>query len=120
MAKGPKFPGGGFGGFGGANLNQLMKQAQKMQADMAKAQEELKDLVVEGTAGGGMVTVKVNGSHFIDSLTINPEAVDPEDVDMLQDMIIAAVNDAMNKLEDASSSKMSGITGGLGNLPFGL
>ncbi len=120
MAKGRKgFPGAGFpGGFGGANLNQLMKQAQKMQAEMAKAQEEIKETVVEASAGGGVVTVRVNGDHHIEALTIKPEAVDPDDVELLQDLITVAINDAMTQLEEASSSKMSGITGGIGNLPF--
>lgn len=115
-------PRGGFGGgFGGANMNQLMKQAQQMQKDMAKAQEEVQALEIEHTAGGGMITVKVNGNHQVVDLKIEPDAVDPEDVDMLQDMIMAAINGAMEKLDEASEARMSqasGGLGGLGNLPF--
>ncbi len=114
---------GGFpGGFGGGNINQLMKQAQKMQADLAKAQEEIADLVVEHTAGGGMVTVKMNGEHELLELNIDPDALDPEDVDILQDTIIAAINGANKKLAEESDNKMGGLTsglpGGLGGLGF--
>lgn len=115
-------PRGGFGGgFGGANMSQLMKQAQQMQKDMAKAQEEVAALEIEHTAGGGMITVKVNGKNQLVDLKIEPDAVDPEDVEMLQDMIIAAVNGALEKVAEASEARMaqaSGGLGGLGNLPF--
>ncbi len=107
---------GGFGG-GGGNMQQLMQQAQKMQQEMAKAQEEISALEIEYTAGGGMVTAKINGEHRLVSLTIDPEAVDPEDVDILQDMIVAAINGAEDKLSEESESKMSrfsGMAGGLG------
>ncbi len=108
--------GGGFpGGMGGANMNQLMKQAQKMQEEMAKAQNEIQESVVEFSAGGGMVSCKMNGNHELLELTIDPDAVDPEDVDMLQDMIIAAVNGAKDELEKLSESKMGQFNlGGLG------
>ena len=107
---------------GQPNLNQMMKQVQKMQADMAKAQEELKNEVVEASAGGGMVTVKISGELELKELTIDPDAVDPEDVEMLQDMVQAAVNEAIRAAQELATSKMGGITGGLGGLggPGGL
>ncbi|MGI6077328.1 MAG: YbaB/EbfC family nucleoid-associated protein [Fastidiosipilaceae bacterium] len=119
MAKGRRggFPGGNRFGGGGGNLNQLMKQAQKMQEEMAKAQEEIANLEVEGSSGGGMVQVKINGDHRIIELNIEPEAVDPDDVDMLEDMVIAAINDAMNKLDKASEERMGSVTGGLPGMP---
>ena len=98
-------------------MNQLMKQAQKMQKDMLKAQEEIAASEIEYSAGGGMVTVKMNGEHELLSLEIEPDAVDPDDVEMLQDMIIAAVNGANEKLAEESEAKMSrfsGLAGGLG------
>lgn len=111
------FPGGAGGGFGGANLNQLMKQAQKMQEEMAKAQEEIQELEVETTAGGGMIRIKVNGQHQITDLEIAPEAVDPDDVEMLQDMVAAAVNEAMAKLDEACAKRMDSVTGGMPSMP---
>ena len=101
------------------NMNQILKQAQKMQEDMLAAQESLKDEVVEATAGGGMVTVKASGDLQIKSITIDPEAVDPEDVEMLQDTVLAAVNGALNAAQELAASKMGGIAGGLGG-PGGL
>ena len=98
------------------NMNQLLKQAQKMQEDMLAAQESLKDEVVESSAGGGMVTVQATGDLTIKSITIDPEAVDPEDVELLQDMVLAAVNGALNSAQDLAASKMGGIAGGLGGL----
>src|SRR6185436_7124355 len=89
---------------GQPNLNQMMKQVQKMQADMAKAQEELKNEVVEASAGGGMVTVKISGELELKELTIDPGAVDPEDVEMLQDMVQAAVNEAIRRLRERARS----------------
>jgi DNA-binding YbaB/EbfC family protein len=100
-------------------MNQILKQAQKMQEDMLAAQESLKDEVVEATAGGGMVTVKASGDLQIKSITIDPEAVDPEDVEMLQDTVLAAVNGALNAAQELAASKMGGIAGGLGG-PGGL
>jgi nucleoid-associated protein EbfC len=97
----------------------MMKQVQKMQADMAKAQEELKNEVVEASAGGGMVTVKISGDLELRELRIDPEAVDPEDVELLQDMVQAAVNEAIRSAQELAASKMGAATGGLGG-PGGL
>ena len=97
---------------GGMNMN-MIKQAQKMQQDMLKMQEEMEAKEYEATSGGGMVTARVNGKHELVSLTINPEAVDPDDVEMLQDMVVAAVNEAMRKAEADQSASMSKLTGGL-------
>ncbi len=101
------------------NMNQMMKQVQKMQADMMAAQEALKDETVEATAGGGMVTVTVTGDQVVKSITIDPEAVDPEDVDMLSDMVLAAVNEGLRKSQELAASKLGAVTGGLGG-PGGL
>jgi DNA-binding YbaB/EbfC family protein len=98
------------------NLNQMMKQVQQMQAEMMKAQEELKNEVVEASAGGGMVRVKISGDLQLKELTIDPEAVDPEDVELLQDMVQAAVNEAIRSAQELASSKMGGLAGGLGGL----
>ena len=97
---------------GGMNMN-MIKQAQKMQQDMLKMQEEMEAKEYEATSGGGMVTARVNGKHELMSLTINPEAVDPDDVEMLQDMVVAAVNEAMRKAEAEASQSMAKGTGGL-------
>lgn len=102
-----------FGGFGGPNMQQLMRQAQKMQQQMEQAQADLETKEYEASAGGGAVTCKVNGKREIVSLTIKPEAVDPEDVEMLQDMVVAAVNEAMRKADAESAANMSRLTGGL-------
>lgn len=91
----------------------LMKQAQKMQRDMAKAQEELGSLEVSATAGGGMVTVKANGKNEILEIRINPEAVDPDDVEMLEDLVLAAVNEAIRQATEAASEHMAKVTGPL-------
>jgi hypothetical protein len=99
------------------NMNQMMQQVQKMQADMVKAQEELKNEVVEASAGGGMVTVKVTGGLEVKEIRIDPEAIDPEDADMLSDMVLAAVNEAIRAAQELASSKMGGITGGMGDMP---
>lgn len=105
---------GGFpGGFGG-NMGNLMKQAQKMQKDMEKLQAELQERTVEVTAGGGAITVVVTGKKEIKEIAIKPEVVDPEDVEMLQDLILAAVNEALRKADDMVNSEMGKITGGLG------
>ena len=103
---------GGPGMGGGMNMN-MIKQAQKMQQDMLKMQEEMESKEYDATAGGGMVKAVVNGKHELLSLTINPEAVDPEDVEMLQDMVVAAVNEAMRKGEAEAAQNMSKLTGGL-------
>jgi nucleoid-associated protein EbfC len=99
---------------GQPNMNQMMKQVQKMQADMVKAQEELAAEVVEASAGGGMVVVKISGDLELKELKIDPDAVDPEDVDMLQDMVQAAVNEAIRSAQELAASKMNAATGGLG------
>jgi DNA-binding YbaB/EbfC family protein len=96
------------------NMNQMLKQVQQMQAEMMKAQESLKDEVVEASAGGGMVTVKVTGELEIKELTIDPGAVDPEDVEMLQDMVLAATNEALRSAQELAANRMSAATGGLG------
>ena len=98
------------------NMQQMLKQAQKMQQDMLPAQESLKDEVVEASAGGGMVTVQVTGDLDVKSITIDPEAVDPEDVELLQDMVLAAVNEALRSAQELAASKLGGIAGGLGGL----
>lgn len=106
---------GGYRGnpmMGGMNMN-MIKQAQKMQQDMLKMQEELETKEYEATVGGGMVCAKVNGKHELVSININPEAVDADDVEMLQDMIIAAVNEAMRTAESEASANMSKLTGGM-------
>ncbi|MCD6182632.1 MAG: YbaB/EbfC family nucleoid-associated protein [Candidatus Cloacimonetes bacterium] len=106
---------GGFPG-GGQGMKDLMKQAQKMQQDMVKAQEELANKEEEGSAGGGMVTVRVNGKNEILAVKIDPEVVDPDDVEMLEDLIMAAVNEALGKISKTSSDELSKLTGGL-NIP---
>ena len=100
----------------GGNMNNMIKQAQKMQQNMMKMQEELEQTEFEATSGGGAVSVKMSGKKELLSINIKPEAVDPEDVEMLQDLILTAVNDVIKKVDDANSSKMSSITGGL-NIP---
>jgi nucleoid-associated protein EbfC len=102
----------------GPNMNQILKQAQQMQAEMAKAQEELKNEIVEASAGGGMVKVTMTGDMQLRAIEISPEAVDPEDVDMLQDMVAAAVNEALRSAQELASTRMGGIAGlGGGGLP---
>ena len=105
---------GGFpGGMGGMNMNNLMKQAQKMQQDLLKMQQEMEEKQYEATAGGGVITAVVSGKRELVRVTIDPEAVDPDDVEMLQDMVVAAVNEAMRKAEADSAQNMSKLTGGL-------
>jgi len=104
---------GGFGMGGGMNMQAMMKQAQKLQEQMKQAQEEIKTTEVEGSAGGGMVTATVNGKHELVGIEIKPEAVDPDDVEMLQDMVIAAVNEAMRAADAEAANNMSRLTGGL-------
>jgi len=95
------------------NINQLMKQAKKMQAKMAELQAELEQKTVESSAGGGMVKVIANGKQEILSITIDPEVVNAEDIEMLQDLILAAVNDALRKAQEMVAEEMSKLTGGL-------
>ena len=113
MSKRGGFP--GIGGFGGMNINQLMKEAKKMQADMEKSQAELSEKEFDASAGGGAVTAVVSGDKKLKSLTIKKDVVDPEDVEMLQDLIITCVNEAMRKADDATTEAM-----GKYNIPGGL
>jgi len=98
------------------NMQQMLKQVQKMQQEMMEAQESLKDEVVEASAGGGMVTVQVTGDLNVRAIKIQPEAVDPDDVELLQDMVLAAVNEAVRAAQELATSKLGGIAGGLGGL----
>ena len=105
---------GGFRGMpGGMNQAAMIKQAQKMQQDMLRMQEEMENKTYSAAAGGGMVKATVNGKHEVLNIEINPEAVDPDDVEMLQDMIIAAVNEAMRAADTDAANNMSRLTGGL-------
>jgi DNA-binding YbaB/EbfC family protein len=97
-------------------MQQMLRQAQKMQQDLLAAQESLKHEVVEASAGGGMVSVEVTGDLHVKSIKIDQEAVDPDDVEMLQDMVLAAVNEGLRAAQELASSKLGGITGGLGGL----
>ena len=114
LAKGG-FRGGGYSG-GGMNMN-MIKQAQKMQSDIMQMQAEMEEKTYSAQSGGGVVTAVVSGKHELTELVIEPDAVDPEDVEMLQDLIVAAVNEAMRKAEASMSESMSKLTGGL-NLGF--
>ena len=113
MGRGGNFRGGGYGGM---NQAAMMKQAQKMQRDLLQMQEELEQATYSAASGGGVVKATVTGKRELTELVIDPEAVDPDDVEMLQDMVVAAVNEAMRKAEEASAQSMSRLTGGLGNL----
>ena len=104
MSKRGGFP--GMGGFGGMNINQLMKEAKKMQADIEKSQTELQAKEFDATAGGGAVSVKVTGSKEIKEITIKKDVVDPDDVEMLQDLIITCINEALRKVDSAQSASM--------------
>ncbi|MCR5147083.1 MAG: YbaB/EbfC family nucleoid-associated protein [Clostridia bacterium] len=104
MSKRGGFP--GMGGFGGMNINQLMKEAKKMQADMEKSQEELVAKEFDATAGGGAIEVKVSGDKLIKEIKIKPEVVDPDDVEMLQDLILTCVNEAMKKVDSAQAASL--------------
>ena len=119
MAKHGGFPGGMPG-----NMNNLMKQAQRMQRQMEEQQKELETKEFEATAGGGAVTVKISGKREITAVKLAPEAVDPDDIEMLEDLIVAATNEALRKVDEESQSAMSSLTGGLGGLSglggFGL
>jgi nucleoid-associated protein EbfC len=98
------------------NMGNMMKQAQKMQAKMAQMQEDLKNEVLESSAGGGMVKVAITGDLQVQSITIDPSAIDPDDAEMLQDMVTAAVNEAIRSAQELAASRMGDITGGM-NLP---
>ena len=95
------------------NMNQMMKQVQKMQADMVKAQEALANETVEASAGGGMVTVTITGDLQVKDIVIAPDAIDPEDPELLQDMVLAAVNAAIRQAQELAATRMSGLTGGM-------
>ena len=110
---------GGFPGMGG-NMNQLMKQAQKMQKQMEEATKELQEKEVTSSAGGGVVEVTVSGNREVTKVKIDPEAVDPDDVEMLEDLIMAATNEALRQIEEISAQSMSKITGGLGGMGGGF
>ena len=101
------------------NLNAMLKQVQQMQAEMMKAQEQLKDEVVEASAGGGMVKVKMSGDLTLKEVAIDPEAIDPEDPEVLSEMVTAAVNEALRSAQELAASRMGAVTGGLGG-PGGL
>ena len=106
----------GFPGMMSGNMNQLLKQAQKMQSDMQKMQEELEAKEIEASVGGGAITVKVNGKKELIDIQIKPEVVDPDDIEMLQDLVISAVNEALRSVDDMQSSQMGKLTGGM-NIP---
>jgi len=114
MAKRGGFPGGGMPG----NMNNLMKQAQRMQRQMEESQKNLEEAEYTAKAGGGAVEVTVTGKKVIKSLKLTPDVVDPDDIEMLQDLIIAAVNEAFSQVDNASGDMMSKLTGGLGGLGF--
>ena len=112
MAKRGGFPGGGMPG----NMNNLMKQAQRMQRQMEEAQKELETKEVTATAGGGVIEVTVSGKKEVTKVKIDPEAVDPEDVETLEDLVMAAVNEAFKKIDEESQAAMSKLNGGMGGL----
>lgn len=110
---------GGFRGgmpMGGGNMNQMIKQAKKMQEQMLKMQEEMEEKVYEASSGGGAVSVKMNGKRELQEINLSAEVVDPDDIEMLQDLIMVAVNDVLNKVEESSTDEMSKLTGGI-NIP---
>ena len=115
MAKRGGFPGGMPG-----NMNNIMKQAQKMQKQLEEATKELQEKAVTSSAGGGVVEVTVSGNREVTKVKIDPEAVDPDDVEMLEDLIMAATNEALRQIEEISAQSMSKITGGLGGMGGGF
>lgn len=117
MAKRGGFPGGGAMP---GNMNNLMKQAQRMQKQMEEKTKEMEEKEWEASVGGGAVTVKVSGKKEVTSITLSPEVVDPDDIEMLQDLVIAAVNEAFRKMEEESQAAMNSIAGGLGSLGGGF
>jgi DNA-binding YbaB/EbfC family protein len=102
------------------NMNQMLRQVQKMQQDMVAAQEELKNETVQASAGGGMVTVTVSGDLIVKSIEIDPQAIDPEDPELLQDMVLAAVNEGLRSAQELAAKKMGGLTGGMDLGSLGL
>ena len=114
MAKRGGYPAMG----GGMNMNNMMKQVQKMQKQMEEQQKALEEAEFSATAGGGAVAVTVSGKKVLTKVTLDPDAVDPDDVEMLEDLIMVAVNDAMKQVDEANSSSMARMTGGMGGFPF--
>lgn len=114
MAKRGGYPGMG----GGMNMNNMMKQVQKMQKQMEEQQKALEESEFSATAGGGAVEVTVTGKKVLTKVKLDPDAVDPDDVEMLEDLIMVAVNDAMKQVDEANSSSMARMTGGMGGFPF--
>ena len=112
MAKG-RFP---MGGMPGGNMNNMIKQAQKMQENLLKAQKELEEATYDITAGGGAISLTITGDNQITNISINPDVVDPDDVEMLEDLIMSAFNEAIKKVEKEKGDRMSKLTGGMGNL----
>lgn len=100
-------------GFGGGNMNKMMKQVQKMQGDMLKLQEQLGDMTVEATAGGGVVKIVMTGKQEVKEITLDPEILNPEESEMVQDLLVAAFNEALRKSQELTSTQMNKITGGL-------
>ena len=109
---------GGFPGMGGGNMQQMVRQMQQMQQKIEKIQEEIGETEFSASTGGGAVTVVVNGKKEVKSIVLSPECVDPDDIEMLQDLIVAAANEALRQAEEASSQLMGSLTGGLGGFPF--
>lgn len=109
---------GGYPGMGGMNMNNLAKQMQKMQKQMEEQQKMLEETDFSATAGGGAVEVTVTGKKEVKNVKLDPDAVDPDDVEMLEDLIMVAVNEALKKVDEASSSAMAKMTGGMGGFPF--
>ena len=110
----------GFNGMGGMNMNNIMKQAQKMQKQMVEMQESLNEKTLEMTSGGGAVKIVISGKKEIQSIKIDPEVVDPDDVEMLEDLILSAVNEAIRQADEMYTTEMSKVTGGLGGLCGGM
>lgn len=106
--------GGNFGGFGGMNMNNLMKQAQKMQKQVESVQEELANKKIEMTSGGGAVKIVITGKKVIEQIKIDPEVVDSDDVEMLEDLILSAVNEAIRQADEVYNGEMAKVTGGMG------
>lgn len=106
----------GFGGMGGMNMNNLMKQAQKMQKQMAEAQEALAEKTLETTSGGGAIKIVIAGNKEIKEIKINPEVVDADDVEMLEDLVLSAVNEAIRQADEMYNSEIGKITGGMGGM----
>ena len=112
---------GGFpGGMGGMNMNNLIRQAQKMQADMEQKKAELEQMTVEAVVGGGVVTVTANGGGRVTDIKIAPDVVDPEDIEMLQDLVLSAVNEALRKADDLAQEEMGKVTGGMSGAMGGM